>query len=400
MTNDANSYSSAATDKYTALKDLYSKNNVPSDCNDRVSFWKLGNTFDTMIDYLEVIDSSSANDVAQMVDTQLTASLGCIKDGWDGAWFDDFGWWSVAAQRALQKPFFKQDAATFQKIFDNCWPRFTNNAPKVWARHKPGTFEEYGPAVDGGVWNAYWTGTPSTYPGPKNGDPSNGKLVGIQNTVTNALYLMAAQRNPNAKQAAESEFNFLFTWLTTKLQTPYLWWNLGTQLGLVRERVSGFAGGKPSICRCPPDPDPDPQPGFQLDWAWTGDQGLMLGNFSDSMILQPSHRPLLLDMAKRLIAGVYQRLFEDGTVQNWTTTGCVPDGDESDYQVGSGVFWRNLLYVWKNNSELQTFLKQSDYQNMLRNSADTAANSNTGEASFEELANQTAVLVAATAILA
>ena len=59
-------------------------------------FWKLGNSFDTMIDFLDTIDSGSAGEVARMAVTQLQASLGHIKGGFDGAWFDDFGWWSIA----------------------------------------------------------------------------------------------------------------------------------------------------------------------------------------------------------------------------------------------------------------------------------------------------------------
>jgi hypothetical protein len=80
-------------------------------------------------------------------------------------------------------------------------------------------------------------------------------------------------------------------------------------------------------------------------------------------------------------------------------TGCVPDFDTSDYQVGSGVFWRNALYVWKNNPDLLALLKGAEFQTTLRASADAAAKPLTGNESIETLTNQTAVLVAATAIL-
>jgi hypothetical protein len=146
MTNEpssANPYGSAARETFEALKNLYASNdNLPPE--EQVSFWKLGNSFDTMIDFLDTIDDSSAHEVAQMAVTQLNASLKHITGGYDGAWFDDFGWWSVATGRALQKPFFKQDAAPLQHILEQCWPRFTNNAPFVWERRNSTKYDKYG----------------------------------------------------------------------------------------------------------------------------------------------------------------------------------------------------------------------------------------------------------------
>jgi hypothetical protein len=383
-------YIRAARANFEALTNLYN-NNGKLPCDQRVSFWKLGNTFDTMIDFLDVIDPSSAPKIAQMVVVQLNASLNCIKGGWDGAWFDDFGWWSVAAQRALKKPYFQNNPQPFKQILDDCWTRFTNNAPFVWQRHKIGYFDQYGPAVDGGVWNAYWEHTPDMYPGPKNGDPSAGSLVGIQNTVTNALYLMAAHRigksDPSAKQAAERELKFLLTWFD-EANSP-LWRTITTDAGLVRERVGHFAKNVAA-------------PGFQTEWAWTGDQGLILGCLSDAMMSSdPLHRPPFLKRLEALLKGVSLRLAKNnnGVVRDWTQEGYVPDGDTGDYQVGSGVFWRNALYVWKTNPELQRVLAQPEYQSIIRASADAASFAPIGE-TIEHLANQVSTLVAATAMLA
>ncbi|WP_315830951.1 hypothetical protein [Bradyrhizobium prioriisuperbiae] len=387
-------YQAAAISNFTALVNLYSTNDEQLS---PVSFWKLGNTFDTMIDFLDVINPNNANGIVDMVVTQLNASLKHIKGGYDGAWFDDFGWWSVATERALNKPFFSASARKqLQNVLHECWPRFTNNAPFVWQRHDPTTFQNYGPVVDGGVWNAYWTGTPDKYLGPKNGDPSNGSLVGIQNTVTNTLYLMAAQRlgrtDPVARMAAEAELSFLSTWLN-ETSTP-LWWTLSANAGLVRERVGHFANVTPAL-------------GFQEKWAWTGDQGLMLGSLSDAMQnAAPNQRPALLARAQQIVAGVRQNLVDSNgvvisyTPPNYSVTPpiIVPDGDTSDYQVGSGVFWRNYLYVWKTNSALRSFLAGTAYQDMLRVSANAAMLS-PDNPSLETLANQTAVLIAATALL-
>jgi hypothetical protein len=70
MTNSTNPYGSAARNNFEVLKNLYDKNNDPPCAG--AAFWKLGTSFDTMIDFLDVIDSSSASSVEQMVSTQFT----------------------------------------------------------------------------------------------------------------------------------------------------------------------------------------------------------------------------------------------------------------------------------------------------------------------------------------
>ena len=159
-----NRYREAAETKFSQLQAVYSASNA--------SFWKLGNTFDTMVDYLEVINGSSADTVAKLVLQEYTASLNNL-GGYDAAWFDDFGWWTVASQRATVSPVFKSDAKkAFEANLNECWSRFTGDAPYVWDRREPGTFDSCQPAVTGGVWNEYWKGTSSIYPGPKNADPT------------------------------------------------------------------------------------------------------------------------------------------------------------------------------------------------------------------------------------
>lgn len=137
-----------------------------------------------------------------------------------------------------------------------------------------------------------------------------------------------------------------------------------------------------------------------MDWAWTGDQGLMLANFSDAVKLHPAESGVLLSLAQAVLAGVRQKMFRNGEVQSWTATGWVPDGAgyELDYSTGAGVFWRNFLYVWQNNTVLRSVM-QNDYVNMLRDSGTKVASLPTDKVPFVELTNRLAVLVAATAIL-
>src|SRR5215469_4602566 len=90
-------YRKAAGDRFECLKRGYSS-----------VFWRLGNAFDTMIDFLDCIDNRAADDIAEVVVKQYQASLDKL-GGYDNAWFDDFGWWTIATQRAAERSFFKPE---------------------------------------------------------------------------------------------------------------------------------------------------------------------------------------------------------------------------------------------------------------------------------------------------
>ncbi|TAM87842.1 MAG: hypothetical protein EPN41_06995 [Candidimonas sp.] len=380
----ASTYANAAKAKFNALKTQYT---------DEVTFWRLGYAFDTIIDYVENIDNTSAPDVGEMEVRQYQTSLAKL-GGYDNAWFDDFGWWTIATQRAVEKPLFRTHRNKLLAFRSECWKRFTDNAPQVWARHKPGTYDGYRPAVEGGAWNEYWLGTSSAFPGPKDADPSTGSLQGIQNTVTNMVYLTAAQRlgltDPAAKTAAEREYVFLSTWLWSRepgpwSQEPRLWWPQNTAgAALVRERVSHLSDGKSA-------------PGFQSDWAWTGDQGLLLGALTDRINLDPQKYRGLLDRAKELLGGVTTLVDANGILKNWSNEN-VPSSDTADYSTGAGVFWRNALYAWNKNSSLKAVLSEPRYKQFLKVNADAAKNA-APTTDFNTLVNELAVLVAAARIL-
>jgi hypothetical protein len=295
-------YKTAATKNFNALMQLYGSASPPA------SFWKLANTFHTMMDYAGTVYPPVARQVAQAGITQFNNSVGSGVEAW---WFDDLGWWTVAAQRALNF-FGSNPPQQLLAIRDKCWAQFSGNAPFVWERRKPGTFDECQPAVAGGVWQVYWLGTPENWKGPR-GDPTGG-VNGDQNTVTNSLYLMAAKRGGYI-EPAKKELTFLETWFNDT-KTP-LWWQIDAGAGLVRERVGHFANG--SIT-----------PKYQDDWFWAGDQGLMLGNLSDAAV---GGNPNALSRVQHLLAGVTQRLVDSstGVLRNWSTTGHVPGNGSPDY---------------------------------------------------------------------
>jgi hypothetical protein len=374
MPTPLDDYRKAAQDKFGTLS-----KHIP-----HFVYWRLGNSLDTMIDYFANIERSTADDVAGTVITQGTNAL---KDT-SGIWFDDFGWWTISTTRAAQQTFFSDTVRKqFADLSSQCWKLFHERAPYTWERHNPETYKDYGPAVGGGVWNEYWTGTPPIWTGPKDGDPTVGNLHGIQNTVTNAVYLISAQRR--SEPAAKLAYEFFNDWLFLQAQ-PALWWRQDKG-ALIRERVSRFA-------------NVDPAPGFQDDWAWTGDLALVMGIFLNRIALGID-REVAVKLVTGLLVGARLSLIDSkGLLQPWTASGQVPAAnvnewaDTPDYLTGTGVFWRYLLQAWKlNNSDLRKLIGSTDYKAFIRNNADVALKQ---ETDLDKLSNQIAVLVAATVVLA
>ena len=382
------SYREAATNTFNGLISQYAGANVPA------SYWVLGHAFDSLLDYYDVIDprSTSADSVAQSVQRQYQNSLKNL-GGYDAAWFDDFGWWTVATQRAMSRSYFSSSTKSqlFLPILTECWKRYTGNAPFVWERRGSDRFANYGPVVSGGIWNEYWFGTDASYAGPKDGDPSAMTLHGIQNTVSNALYWIAAQRfavttSPDAGPVAENAYRFFRGWF--EMSSNPLWWQQGPNAALVRERVSHFAQAT----------YPEDFLAKWATWAWVGDQGLILGALVDRLSRAlPGEQGPLLARARQLMVGVSSNLVgSDKTLKNWTTDN-VPDGDTTDYSTGKAVFWRNVLYTARNNAELRAFLPQSGLLPVLLASADRVV----GFPSIDIIGatNDLATLVTASALL-
>jgi hypothetical protein len=362
--------------------------------------WKLGNSLDTMIDYLVVAIAHGAVDAKDAESFGTDVSALCNSWIYPGnptwTWFDDFGWFVISTDRASRQSFFGKPNP-FSGFSEECWKRFSERAPYTWVRHEPGTFNDYGPAVDRGVWNTYWQGTSDSYPGDKEGIPSAGALAGIQNTVTNALYLIGAQRRGDTDAAAD-EWSFLNAWFSVQ-QQPNLWWPQKNDGALVRERVSRVASGKTN-------------PGFQEDWAWTGDQGLILGGLV-GRIAKGEDAANARTQAKELLTGVRLSLVDaHGVLGPCTATGTPPHAaggkpDIGDYSTGTGVFWRYLLQAWNlKDPELCDFLAFADFKSFVETNAKAAmADPTTSQISIsgatlpDTLSNQIAALVAGIVML-
>ena len=94
-----------------------------------------------------------------------------------------------------------------------------------------------------------------------------------------------------------------------------LWWS-NTGWALVRERMPYYQS-KPA-----PNPQFKSAPGFDPQWAWTGDQGLIIGGLVGQCIRK--HDPELITRAEELLNGVQRFLVNQSVLNNWTTTGKLP----------------------------------------------------------------------------
>jgi hypothetical protein len=312
-------YKKAAIAKFAELKPTFAAG---------TNYWQLGHSFDTIVDYFVNVNPDDAKGFAQTALGRYSATK--------PTWYDDYGWWGVAALKASQHPDLLGPPGAFQKPALDCWGVMTKLALTVWQRYGR-QYPDYGPRFTGGAWNFDWSAS-----NPKN--PTN-TLEGIQNTVTNVLYLLlstrlAEQQSPY-RTYADDEFKFLKQWLDLASDAERL---LAPDTGLVRERVSTYASGLPVA-------------GYQESWYWTGDQGLVVGGLVDRMRLVGTRSPdyqYALDTARTVLAAVLNNLVDpdDGTLSAWLGSD-VPRGDTDDYGTGPGVFMRYLLYAYQQSTDLR-----------------------------------------------
>jgi hypothetical protein len=378
-------------------------------------YWELGHSFDTIVDYFVNVspDAANAAGFAQTVLERYQASQT------NACWYDDYGWWGIATLKASQQQtLFGNAASAFSKIcFDKdnprcCWTVMDANAPNVWQTNQNDPrFAVLKPRFDGGIWNADWTRPDECGDvGPAPGIPPNcssneqGKnLRGIQNTVTNCLYLVLAARlflatlNKDYEAAARREWTFLENWWGQDVTEPAhkLLNKVGPGQFVARERVSTYAGpGFWIVC------------GYQPELAWAGDQGLFLGGLVDRMLIVGRDSPAyagLLDLAKAIALGVKSQIdaHHGGILAAWVTE--TDGGDPGDYNTGIAVYMRYLLYAYQAKDSSGRYLLRDDLKNMgyvdfvCKNAANVMKNYK-NHSSVVDLTNDLATLVAAIVI--
>jgi hypothetical protein len=332
----------AAQETYAKLKAIFQQ--------DR-NYWRLGQTFDTIIDYFVVTQATA----------EATAFTSVALDRYAasrGSWYDDYAWWAISNLKAAQhKELFGDATDTFFKNSLECWQKMAPSTD-VWnhAQALP-KFAVLKPAVPGGVWNhAYDSSDTGSYnPLNPNGDP----LGGYQNTVTNSLRLVLAARLTRHdgqaagvyRDAMESAYRFLQDWLTmTRPGLEPLLNVFEPGKAVVRERISAYDSGLQLN-------------GYRSRLAWAGDQGLVIGGLAERMEIvgksDPTY-PAMLGVIRQILAGVPNYLSVDGLLLPWWpdpspgTAGKRPAGDPEDYRTGIGVYVRYLLALHQlNNDDLK-----------------------------------------------
>lgn len=373
------------------------------------NFWQLGHTFDTIIDYLTIIPTDAIGFAAIAIDRYNVSST-----NGSACWYDDFGWWGIAALKASQSPkLFGSDTATFLGFAQSCWEMFDGKAPYVWANADQKKYAGLRPrigadtqAVNGGVWNYYWGtfvgGCSPDEPGDDDCPPTmHACLCGYQNTVTNALYLVLSSRlalaNPQVPQylaAANREFMFFYNWFelaTPDPQSSPLLNRYDPGKALVRERVSTYA---PNGANRPYPPVQCYNPSV----VWTGDQGLILGGMVDSMTLgRPGspYYPYMRNVAQSIAGGVLDSLVTNSVLQAWTPNQPSPCGDDGDYLTGPGAYMRYLLYAFVNNADVRNYLRSTGYPAFVQQYASYVASNPSSDGDMVGLTNDLAALVAA-----
>jgi hypothetical protein len=372
-----------AHDVFTKLKAAFQSYNI---------YWRLGHSFDTIIDYLAISPDEPA-------DFGPIAVKAYDRSTDNACWYDDFGWWGIASLKALQHSKLFPDSTRLKQICDQCWSVMYENAPNVWTYNntKP-EFKGLEPRFGGGVWNADWT-----KPGPLHAcknmpiQPYLDYLGGIQNTVTNGTYLVLATRlhleshDPRYRDAAKGEYDFLGKWFEVG-DREHPDYDLCMRVGdgaLIRERVATFAKR--------PDGQFEKVPGYDPELAWSGDQGIILGGLVDRMRVVSSGSPeysFLLNRAKDIAAGVKSQVtaLNHGILTAWVTS--TKGGDPEDYATGPGAYWRYLAHAYQNNDDLKRHFRESGQTDFVcKNAENTEREWKSDE--VVHLTNRLAALVAA-----
>jgi hypothetical protein len=343
------------------------------------NYWRLGCCFDTMTDCLRILGPATDRDLLGLALTKYHST--------SGAWYDDFAWWAIASAKAYDPafaPVFGDQAGSFTDIAQECWATLDQGmndgvhkgASQVYENRdnescftNPPPVPAYWvtPRFDGGrgsglhgVWQKdifanervppNWTGPAEFAPNPS--IPSDATTLGpYQNTVVNALYLLAAVRFeqarvtnpgiPSTTQQALDEYGFLRTWMGYNQAQPVppgetllnQEFNDGT--AVVRERVSTYAMHNGSY---PPVKNWDPRT------SWGGDQGLMINALAGyyqirpDSVIPPLLRALLLGYARHEVG-------EDGKPEPYfpIKRNKLESWDKEDYASGAGVFMRAVL---------------------------------------------------------
>jgi hypothetical protein len=317
--------------------------------------WQAGTTFDALLDYvLYRQNPDNIKKANELADLGLTS----FKNGdQDWIWWDDFGWWGIA----------------FLKAYQLCGknPKYLEAAEKAWTKMDAGRrvwkdivkngwqsdFAVREPRYLGGVWNK---GASSSKDWPKPEGYGSDRFKGIQNAVTNGLYLVLSLRlsripeskiHSDCRKGADTVYGWLEKWYGVDLLSP-------DGDSLIEERVSYYKV--------------EPVPFYSLGAAWAGDQGLLLGTLSEYLIIDKKDQQKS-ELANRLARRVREALVDSyGLMMPWRDPSDRPQdsqgamhSDAGDYCTGVGIYMRYFVYAAHHSilvdpvAQFGTFLTQN-----------------------------------------
>lgn len=326
-------------------------------------FWHTANTLDTCADFIiqgsrtwgDLPDQRSQ--VQEMIQqgyeyfrTVYKTQNGHGQDS-PAVWWDDYGWWGITFTKIHQNfaEIFKGakapkiTQADCLQVARDCWTALGSYSQKVNGSVQP---PQKGP-VAGGCWN---------HPPEDNG---------VQNTVTNALFLVLSSRlfqSTNEQgflNATANQYLWFRNWFINYLQKQKDCPLPGQQQGLFRCLQPSGSTKFIVVYERPIDPANadynQGNPPFYDKQLWTGDQGLLLGGLAEVLTSRKAIAPLPIikqqdptfpqnaqDMALWMVQGI-SWLFDTSTVLHEAPlNGDFGTGYAADYATGKGVMMRYL----------------------------------------------------------
>jgi len=333
-------------------------------------FWHTANTLDTCIDF--VLEGSTAwkdFDRYQQVQNMIENSYLFFDKKYDeenkngqqspNIWWDDYGWWGITFTKIYEHydQIFKgpeSPKVTRQQCLQaarKCWSALGDYSNDVNENLEPPL---KGP-IAGGVWN---------HP------PLENAAGGIQNTVTNGLFLvLCARLYRNTKEqeflyAAAAQYLWFRNWFVNYLERQPKCEFPGTQLGLFRCLPSSGQDKPFLVYERPIDPaNPDynqGNPAFSKDQWWAGDQGLFLGGMAEVLDLQeqlwevptikdddPTFPENAQNMLQWVASGIAWLFDPTQVLHEATLHGQFRSNYAADMATGKGVMMRYLNYAMR-----------------------------------------------------
>lgn len=383
-------FESIAPNFQSASFELCSQNQPSDACN----YWQLGNSFDTILDYFDTNPEQSKVFADSILSSYPILSSPKNISG-PACWYDDFGWWAVATERALQSPslnlWTSEQKEQLGRISRETWDEMQIGT-QVWelcrlSQDCMGHFQNFEPRFFGGIWNYFWfseSGKP--YPGVCNTDhadpnlPKNA-LTGRQNTVTNGLYANAAFMRLNSQpknniylQQSKRIHTFLKNWMELDHFDTALIKKIDENNVVVRERVAYYKNNSLDS-------------GYVSDLSWAADSAFILNEtllYMQSPLVTQNEKAQLLQFAKNILNGsrqyftnYNQKNIDADLLFSWSHStnpqldgmGNPPGNDPWDYNTGISVFLRYLLAAYKTNPELKSYMVSLGYPNMIYRAA-------------------------------